>query len=76
METLIKITFAVIGIIGFVFFLAFINAILITWLWNWLVPILLPSGQLVASITYWQAWGVSFLCVMLFKSHNYNFSKD
>lgn len=67
----------VIGILGLVFLLCFINAFFVAMIWNWLVPILVPGGQLVGVITYWQAWGISFLCATLFKSTNYQTqSKD
>ena len=36
------------------------------WLWDWLMPELFGLKE----ITLFQAWGVNFLCGMLFKSHN------
>ncbi len=35
-------------------------------LWDWLMPELFGLKE----ITLFQAWGVNFLCGMLFKSHN------
>jgi hypothetical protein len=35
-------------------------------LWDWLMPELFGLKE----VTLFQAWGVNFLCGMLFKSHN------
>lgn len=35
------------------------------WLWDWLMPELFGLKE----ITLFQAWGVNFLCGLLFKSH-------
>jgi len=32
-------------------------------LWNWLIPSILGLGV----ITFWQAWGLTWLCSILFK---------
>jgi hypothetical protein len=36
------------------------------WLWDWLMPHLFGLKE----ITLFQAWGLNFLCGLLFKSHN------
>ncbi len=41
-----------------------IAAIPLYYLWNWLMPAILEYR----TITYWQAWGLFFLCGLLFKS--------
>lgn len=68
MNKIVKWIMITAGALALVAFLAFINAYFIALLWNWLVPILLPEGPLVATITYWQAWGISVLCGLLFRS--------
>ena len=37
-------------------------------LWNWLIPGILGFGV----ITFWQAWGLTWLCAILFKSASVN----
>lgn len=46
-------------------FLSLILAIPVMLLWNWLTPDLFQFKQ----IGLMQAWGLSFLCALLFKSH-------
>ena len=46
--------------------LSLIMALPTMWLWDWLMPELFG----LKTITLFQAWGVNFLCGMLFKSHN------
>lgn len=41
-----------------------LSAIFMYFLWNWLMPDIFG----LKVITYWQAWGLCFLCEMLFKS--------
>ncbi len=48
-----------------------IFAIPMMWLWNWLMPAVLGLGE----ITYWQAWGLLFLCSLMFKSSYVQSSK-
>lgn len=36
------------------------------WLWNWLMPALFGLGK----ISVWKAWGLSFLCSILFKGNS------
>lgn len=50
---------------------AFIAAIIIMPLWNWLMPTLFGLGK----ITYMQAWGIYFLSDMLFKNSSSTQSK-
>jgi hypothetical protein len=38
------------------------------WLWDWLMPELFG----LKTITLFQAWGLNFLCGLLFKSHTNN----
>lgn len=58
---------ALIGILGFVvtgFVLGGIVALPTMWLWNWLMPELFH----LATISFWQAWGLLFLSALLLKS--------
>jgi hypothetical protein len=45
--------------------LSLIMALPTMWLWDWLMPELFG----LKTITLFQAWGLNFLCGMLFKSH-------
>ena len=44
-------------------FTAFLAGLFIMLLWNWLMPMIFGLTE----ITYWQGWGISFLCGLLFK---------
>ena len=46
--------------------ISLIMALPTMWLWDWLMPELFGLKE----ITLFQAWGLNFLCGMLFKSHN------
>ena len=37
----------------------------VMWLWNWLIPILFPTGVIANTITIWQALGLSFFINLL-----------
>ena len=52
--------------------LGFLFAFPVMWLWNWLCPDLFD----LPVIGFWQAWGLSTLCGLLFKSHNTNTKKE
>lgn len=58
-----------IGIILGVLIVPFLLALLVMWLWNWIVPNIFGLME----ITYWQSWGLVILSNILFKSTNYNF---
>jgi len=65
MDTLVKGIF-----LSFAFLLAFavmsmILAFPMMWLWNWIMPIIVPE---IAQLTVVQSWGLMMLCVFLFKS--------
>lgn len=75
-EAIIKAIGFIVGFLALVFVFSFINAVFVSMLWNWLVPILLPEGPLVATITYWQAWGVAVLFALLIPRSVSTRSKD
>ena len=55
-------------IAGFVMVVLALSALLslpVMWLWDWLMPELFG----LKTITWAQAWGLNFLCGLLFKSH-------
>lgn len=56
----------IIGAIILLVFLSLIGAIPVYFLWNWLVPVITKGA--LATVTFLQAWGLTFLCAMLFKS--------
>lgn len=45
--------------------MALITAVIVMWLWNWLMPAVFG----LAVITFWQAFGLNVLCAFLFKSN-------
>ena len=44
---------------------AFIFGILVMLLWNWLIPVFIPTLPIAQHITYWQGWGLCTLLAML-----------
>ena len=66
MNNINKIILAVIGVVACVVFFALVSSIIVMLLWNWLMPVLFG----LKTITWLQAFGLSFLCGMLFKSSN------
>ena len=62
MEKALKTLVGVIVVLLATLAAAFIEGLFVMWLWNWLMPAIFGLG----SITYWQGWGISFLCGMLF----------
>jgi len=52
--------------VAFLVGLSLIMAVPTMLLWDWLMPELFDLKE----ITLFQAWGLNFLCGMLFKSHN------
>lgn len=64
MDSLTKITFAVLGIlVAFIIGSIFV-ALPVMLLWNWLIPVIFG----LPSISFWQALGLSLLSSLLFKS--------
>lgn len=48
--------------------IVFLNAVLVSFLWNWLMPVIFG----IKTITYLQAIGITWLAQILFKSSNSN----
>lgn len=64
-----KIVTGVVGFVGVIVICvlsALIFGIVIMLLWNWLVPVIIPTLPIAQKITYWQGWGLSFLLSLLF----------
>lgn len=55
--------------------IAFIASLVFAWpvmlLWNWLMPVLFG----ITKLTFWQAWGLTFLCGLLFNRSSSSSSK-
>lgn len=64
METLIKI----LGVIALIIGIALLLTFPVMWLWNWLMPIIFG----LIKLTFWQSFGLSLLCGLLFKSTDTN----
>ncbi len=56
---------AIIGGIGLIVFLSFLLSLPVMLLWDAVIPDIFGLG----TITWLQAWGLSLLCGLLFKSH-------
>ena len=67
METFIKIIGATVLILLAIILISAIISLPVMLLWNWLVPIVIPGGQIVGHITWLQAWGLLVFCGFLFK---------
>ena len=59
--------FTIIGGIGLIVFLSFLLSLPVMLLWDAVMPSIFPG---LHEITWLQAWGLSLLCGLLFKSHN------
>ena len=69
-----RLIYAIIELIVAVVMILIIGAILaffVMLLWNWLMPVIFGLKPL----TLIQAWGLTFLCSILFKSSNTNTTK-
>jgi hypothetical protein len=58
--------FTIIGGIGLIVFLSFLLSLPVMLLWDAVMPGIFPG---LREITWLQAWGLSLLCGLLFKSH-------
>lgn len=72
METFGKIVFGTLVVIFILVVFSLLAAIPVYFLWNWLMPIIFPSGGIVHSLTFMQAIGVVFLSSCLFKSSSFS----
>lgn len=68
MKTAATITSVILGVIVLAFALSLLLAFPVKWLWNATLPELFGFKE----IGVWMAWKITFLCSMLFKSHNYS----
>lgn len=57
---------AIVTAVAFLIGLSLLMAVPTMLLWDWLMPELFGLKE----VTLFQAWGLNFLCGMLFKSHN------
>lgn len=72
MKTFAAITVAVGGIIALGFVLTLLFALPVMYLWNWLMPEIFG----LQTLTFWQAWGLTVLCWLLFKSSGSSSKKE
>jgi hypothetical protein len=54
----------ILGAITFIVLVAFLLALPVMWLWNWLMPLIFG----LIKINFWQALGIDMLCGFLFKT--------
>lgn len=71
MDKLAIVVLAVLGVFGILFLLSILHCLPVMLLWNWLMPLLFGLPKL----TFWQAFGLTWLCSLLFKSHASSGSK-
>lgn len=62
---------AIFLVLGIVFTASLIFALPVMLLWNWLMPAIFG----LAKISFWQAWGLSFLSGLLFRPTSSSSSK-
>ena len=70
-----KIFAGIIVFLGFmllIFILAGISGIVVMLLWNWLMPSIFHLRE----INFWEAWGLAWLCGILFKGSSSSSSKS
>lgn len=67
METLIK----CLGIIGVLLVIVFLSTIILYFVYPWIIPAVFPGlvakGYIAAKLTFWQYWGLSLMCGLLFR---------
>ena len=56
------------GVIALIIIVSLLLTLPTLWLWNWLMPSIFG----LIKINFWQALGINFLCIILFKSYNSN----
>lgn len=71
MEDLFKIVGIVVAFLALTFALSLLFAWPVMVLWNWVCVSVLG----LKVITFWQSWGLLFLCGLLFKNTNTSTSK-
>lgn len=64
--------FWIIGGIIFTLVFAFVFAVIVMLLWNWLMPTIFG----LPVITYWQAWGLILLSHILVKGHGFKYGSQ
>ena len=62
---------AAVAFVALIFGISLVFSIPVWLLWNWLMPVIFGLKPL----TLIQAWGLTFLCSILFKSSNTNTTK-
>lgn len=65
MNTLIQALVVIVGGIALIVFLSFLLSLPVMLLWDAVIPAIFGLPE----ITWLQAWGLSLLCGLLFKSH-------
>jgi hypothetical protein len=71
-ENLIVGLIVFLGAITLLFLICVLSSVLVMLLWNWLMPVIFHLPE----ISIWQAWGLSFLTSILFKSSSSSVFKD
>jgi len=56
---------ATVVVVGGLILLSLVLSLPVMWLWDWLMPTIFGLKE----ITLLQAWGLNFLCSLLFKNH-------
>lgn len=59
---------ALLGAIASAVAVSALLALPVMWLWNGVVPALFAAGA-IQQIGFWNAWGLSLLCGLLFGTH-------
>lgn len=77
---ILKAVLIVAGVLLLAFIISAIGAIIIVWLWPLVIPAVFPglvaSGAIAGTINFWVAFGLMFICSLLFKPSNSNSKSD
>ena len=78
LEFIIKAVLLILGVLVLAFLISAIGAIILVWLWPLVIPAVFPglvaSGAIAGSINFWVAFGLMFICSLLFKPSTSNSS--
>ncbi len=65
LQLMLKGLFGLASMLALAVLSAFIVGLIVMLLWNWLVPVFVPTLPVAQKITYWQGWGLTFLLSIL-----------
>lgn len=77
---ILKAVLIVAGVLLLAFIVSAVGAIILVWLWPLVMPAVFPglvaSGAIASNISFWTAFGLMFICSLLFKPSSSNSKSD